>query len=155
VLGLVADDHLEDRPVAGADALEHLQRATADGREVLEHVGAAQARDVAAHGPRRLEGVVEVREVAAQQRLAAVAVDEPQVLVGGDVPEVPAQRAHERVVHALERVVVERGDECEGARAGPVQGVAQVRADGGGHGRANLLAHRDGTMTRRAAAVTR
>src|SRR5918998_1658500 len=89
VLGLVADDQLEKRPVAGAPGGQHVQRARADGGEVVEDVLPAQERDVAAYRARRLEGVVEVGEVAAQQLAAAVAMDEPEVLVSGDVAQVP------------------------------------------------------------------
>ena len=57
-----------------------------------------------------------------QQRLAAEAVHEPEVLVGGDVREVPDQRAHDRVELALELGVVEVRDERERAARGWRQG---------------------------------
>ncbi len=126
VLGLVADDQLEERPVAGSDALEHVERPLAHGRDVLEDLAAAEEGNVAAHGARGLEGVIEVGEVAAQQRLAAMAMHDPEILVGGDVAEVPVQRAHQRVLDALEVVVVEARDE----RERPIAGVLQGRSEG-------------------------
>ena len=138
VLRLVADDHLEQRPVARSDPVEDLQRALAHRLEVVEDVLAAQERDVAAHGARGLEGVVEVGEVAAQQRLAAVAVHEPQVLVGGDVAEIPVQRAHERVLDALELGMAEGRDEREGPCAHLAEGLAERRGCNGRHAAVRL-----------------
>jgi hypothetical protein len=125
VLGLVADDHLEQRAIPGAGAVEHLQRPPPHGGDVAEDVLAAQEGNVAAGGARGLEGVVEVGEVGAQERLAAVAVHEPEVLVGGDVAEIPVQRAHERVLDALQLDVRERRHEGQRALAGVLQGVAE------------------------------
>ena len=70
----------------------------------------------------RLEGVVELGEVGPQQLQAGVAVGQPQVLVGGDVREVPHERAHDRRVRALELAVVEVGHQLQRAAAGLVQG---------------------------------
>ena len=138
VLRLVADDHLEERAVARAGLVEHLERAGADRVEVVEDVGAAQERDLAARGARRLEGVVEVGEVAAQQVAAAVAMDEPEVLVGGDVAEIPVQRAHQRVLHALEILVREAGDQRKRAIAGVLQGLSEGWLGHGRHRRVSV-----------------
>ena len=67
-----------------------------------------------------------------QQRLAAVPVDEPQVLVGRDVREVPNERAHQRRVRGLDVRVRERGDEIQRALAGLFKGPGEERGDGHG-----------------------
>jgi hypothetical protein len=61
-----------------------------------------------------------------QQRIAAVAVAEPEVLVGGDVREVPHERGHERVDLALELRVGQVRDQRERALAGVTQGLLRV-----------------------------
>ena len=66
-----------------------------------------------------------------EQRQAAVAVAEPQILVGRDVGEIPDERAHQRGELGLELRVAERRDQLEG-------GVPRVRegrvdGDGGAH----------------------
>ena len=58
VLVLVADDQLEERPVADAALGDDLERAGAHLIEVLERALAVQELDVAAGRPWRLEGVV-------------------------------------------------------------------------------------------------
>ena len=85
--------------------------------EVVDRLGAVEDRQVAADGARRLERVVHRGELGVQQRLAAVAVDEPQVLVGGDVREIPRERAHQRGVRGLHLLVGERLDHGERALA--------------------------------------
>jgi hypothetical protein len=40
-------------------------------------------------------------------------VVEPQVLVGGDVAEIPRQRAHDRRQHRFELFLVQMGDEAQ------------------------------------------
>ena len=91
------------------------EHALADRREVLARAGGVQQLDLAAHGARRLERVVGRGEVGAQQRLAGVAMHEPEVLVGGDVGEIPDERAHQRVDLALEVAIADRGGEHERA----------------------------------------
>ena len=115
MLELVAHHHLAQHAVAGARTLDHRRAAGADGRQVLARGGRVEQLDFAAHGARRLERVVDGGEVGAQQLLAAVAVADPQVLVGGDVREIPHQRAHDRRELLLEPLVREVGDEPERA----------------------------------------
>ena len=117
VLVLVADDQLGDQPIADALALEHRDGTLADGVEVLPRRRGPQERQLAAARSRRLERVVDLGQVAAEHRLAAEAMDEPQVLERGDVPEVPDERAHQRRVDALEVLVADVGDECQRALA--------------------------------------
>ena len=75
-----------------------------------------------AHGARRLEGVVAGGEVGPQERLAGEAVHEPEVLVGGDVAEVPDERAHDRIDLRLEVGVAEVGDELEASAGARLRG---------------------------------
>ena len=53
--------------------------------------------------------------LGAQQRLAGEAVHRPQVLVGGDVAEVPHERAHDGIQRAVQVVVVDVRDELQRA----------------------------------------
>ena len=117
VLVLVLEHHLVD--VAGALAIEDRQRAGADAGEVVDRLGAVEDRQVAAHGARRLERVVHRGELRVQQRLAAVAVDEPQVLVGRDVREIPREWAHQRRVRGLHLLVGERLDHARACAPAP------------------------------------
>ena len=111
VLELVLEHHLVD--VGGAEAVEDRERSLAHLGQVVERLGAVEQRQVAAHGARRLERVVHRGQLGVQQRLTAVAVDEPQVLVGGDVGEIPDERAHQRRVRGLDVRVGERRDQLE------------------------------------------
>ena len=130
VLLLVLEDHLVD--LGRAAAGEHLERALADLREVGQRLAAVEQGEVAADGARRLEGVVHRGQLRVQQRLAAVAVDEPEVLVGGDVAEVPHQWAHQRGVRGLDVGVGQRGDEVERALARLFEGAGGERGEGHG-----------------------
>ena len=126
VLVLVLEHHLVD--LGGAGALEDRERALADVGEVVERLGAVEDRQVAADGARRLERVVHRGELRVQQRLAAVAVDEPQVLIGGDVREIPRERAHQRRVRGLHLLVGERRDDGRAcARGASVERVGDLR----------------------------
>ncbi len=117
VLKLVAGHHRGDRAVAGALALEHGGGAIAHLAEVGTQRVAAQEVQVAAHRARGLEGVVEVGQLGAKQGQAPVTVGDPEVLVGGDMPQVPGQRAHHRCPGALQDGVIETLD--EGCRSLP------------------------------------
>ena len=111
VLVLVLDQHLADE---GRHAVEAGQRALAHRLHVGDRLVAAQVGQVAALGPRRLGGVVDLREVGAQQLQPGLAAH-PQVLERGDVAEVPDQRAHQRVVHGgrdPRRTRARRGRAC-------------------------------------------
>ena len=138
VLELVAEHHLADRPVAEPLARERRGGAGADGSQIVARRGRPERLDFPAHRARRLERVVQLGQIRAQQLQARVAMSEPQVLVGGDVTEIPDERAHDRRVHALEIRVADSRDQRERARArllevgerpGQVRGCR--RADGG------------------------
>ena len=60
----------------------------ADGRQVLARRLRPERLDFPAHRARRLERVVQFREIRPQQLQAGVALAQPQILVGGDVAEV-------------------------------------------------------------------
>ena len=131
-------------PSPGAEALGGRQRALAYLGEVFPRLVRPEEGQVAAPGPRGLEGVVDLGQVAPDHGLAAEAVDEPEVLEGGDVPEVPDERAHQLRVHSLEVAVGDRGDQrkrslpCLGQRSGQRLGLGG--GDGGdGHRRAGSL----------------
>jgi hypothetical protein len=100
VLVLVLHHHLPDVPKAVA-ALEHGERAGADVGHELEGVVAAQVPELAAIGSGRLGGVVDDRQLRPERLEPACALAQPQVLEGGDVPEIPDQRAHQGVVTRL------------------------------------------------------
>jgi hypothetical protein len=127
VLQLVAQDHLVQHRV-GIAAVERREHARAHGGQVLARAGRVEQLDLAADGPRRLERVVAGREVRAQQRLAREAVHEPQVLVGGDVREIPHERAHDRVDLALEVTRAQVPDEGERPAAHRLQAVHDLSA---------------------------
>src|SRR5260370_960764 len=77
------------------------ERAAAEVALVAGRVrGARVGRSLAGSGARLLEGVVALERGGRQRGAPAGAVDEPQVLVGRDVPQVPGERAHERVLLA-------------------------------------------------------
>jgi hypothetical protein len=109
VLVLVLEQHLADeRP----DLLQVGEHALPHGLQVRGRLVSFQIGHVDPLGAGRLGGVVEVGELGPQQlqpRLAA----EPQVLERGDVPEVPDQRAHQRVVLAVEVLVGHGLDQAE------------------------------------------
>ena len=144
VLVLVADHELVQQAVADAAGLGQLAHARAHLGQVLVRLGAPQVGEIAALPARRLEGVVDLGEVPAQHRLAAEAVHEPQVLEGGDVPEVPHQRAHQLRVHALEVLGAHRLHQREGPLARHVEaveeGVGVGRRGGGCGGGRHLVA---------------
>ena len=130
MLVLVAQDQLGQ--LAGAVALDRVQRALAHVGEVGERLLAVEQREVAADLARRLEGVVHGGQLRRQQGRVAEAVDQPQVLVGGDVGEVPHQRAHQRRVRGLDVGVGEPRDQGEGPLAGfgeELGGVDLARRD--------------------------
>ena len=113
VLELVAHDHLVHAPGRrrGRRCTPSVRSRTVG--EVPARALGVEQLDLAAHGARRLERVVARGELGVQQRLAGEAVHEPEVLVGGDVPQVPRQRAHDRVDLALELPVIEVRDDAK------------------------------------------
>ena len=140
----MAQDELAQDAVADAGREQRGEDALADVVQVGAGRRRVQLLDLAAHRAGSLEGVVELGELGAQQRQPGVAVGQPQILVGGDVREVPDERAHDRRVGALERRVVEVRDERVRRAARVAQGTQGVRGirlgrggvmrDGEGHG---------------------
>ena len=110
MLVLVLDEQLPQEAAgveiaeAGGEVhpVEHAQRPLAHGGHVRERLRVAQVGHLASLGARRLGCVVHLHQVGPQRRHAGAAPGHPQVLEGGDVPQVPDERAHQRVVHALE-----------------------------------------------------
>jgi len=102
-------------PAAQYDAADHQLRVlnTVDVRVTFDG------------GPKTFSPELNSPWERAQQRLVAVATDEPEVLVGGDVTEVPDERAHQGIVHRLELGCGQRRDERPRARASLVQGAYQ------------------------------
>jgi hypothetical protein len=96
-----------------AVAVDRVEHALADRLQVGDGLEPVEDLDLAAHRARGLERVVGDRQVGPQQRLARRAVDQPQVLVGGDVAEIPRQRAHDRREHCVQTLLIEVGDELE------------------------------------------
>src|ERR1700722_2882809 len=100
VLELVTEYHLAQHAIVDSALADQLRHTRADLRHIRLRVLGRERVDLAADLARGLERVVEVREIRAQKLQAAVAVPEPKILVGGDVTEVPRQRAHDRRGHA-------------------------------------------------------
>ncbi len=102
VLKLVPEHHLVEDAITDALLLDHLQRAGADLLEILPGLVRAQIGKIAAVRPRGLKCVVDLGEILTQQGPSAEAVDQPQVLEGRDVPEIPDQWAHQRGMDPLQ-----------------------------------------------------
>ncbi len=110
-------EHEVPHPVGGLAGRGHLKGALPHRGEVLERFGPAQVGEVAPLRARGLESVIEIGQVRPQEVEAAGPVAHPHVLIGGDVAQVPHQRAHERIVHAIQVLVRHRLDQSEGALA--------------------------------------
>ena len=110
-------DHLAHVPVAHALAGDRLGDAGAHLEHVRARVRRSQRLDLAAHRAGRLERVVHARQVRPQQLQSREPVRQPQVLVGGDVTEIPRERAHDRRVHARQLILVEMRNKRERALA--------------------------------------
>ena len=124
VLELVANDELVE--LIRTHVVQYGESPVSDVRHVGQRPLAVEQLDVAAHCAWRLERVVGGRELLVQQRPAAQPVDRPQVLVRGDVREVPDQRAHDRVERAMDDVVVQAIHQGERRSSGVVQLRRQV-----------------------------
>ena len=129
MLLLVAQHHLVDEAVREQGAAgslrsapsSRLERALAHRLHVAQGVLDAQVGQRAALVARRRERVVHGAQVAAQRRAAVRVLHQPQVLEGGDVTEVPRDRAHQRVVHPVQRLFGDSVDQQQRARAGLLQ----------------------------------
>ena len=138
---LVADDQLGDqrRRRRRSRSSTAIARSRTASRYARASAG-TQERQFASVGPRRLERVVDVGQVARGAAAGRRAMDEPQVLEGGDMPEIPDERAHQRRVHALEIVVADAGDQRQRALARLGQGRDRVS---GGERRGHASSHRN------------
>ena len=142
VLVLVLDDHLPDGAHAG-HPVEQLERASARLGHVLERLGAPEVGQVAALGPRGLGGVVDVRELGPEWRQRARPLRQPEILERRDVAEIPDERAHQRVVDAVEVLVADALHKCERAPARLGEQLADVGGEEGGgrHGSTVQVTH--------------
>ena len=101
--------------------LEHPQRPLAHGPHVVERLLGPQVGELAAFGPRRLVGVVHPHELGTQRLEPAASHREPEVLEGRDVPQVPDERAHQRVVDPVQVLLAQRRHQGERALADLVE----------------------------------
>jgi hypothetical protein len=132
VLVLVRKQHLVDesvgeQPILGIqlDLAEHLERPLANLIHVGTHLIGAEDRQLAADLPGLLDGVIELAEVAAERLPTADSLDEPELLEVSDVPQVPDQRAEDRVVDPVELLMGERLNQLEGVPARLLQALGQ------------------------------
>nr|BFE67975.1 hypothetical protein GCM10020092_012760 [Actinoplanes digitatis] len=97
VLLLVLDDHAEreavrdQRPPVEADPVEHVEGLVPHLVHIGAGLGRAEQRQRRAVAARVLEGVVQLVDVAAHRLPAADVPDQPELLLVGDVREVPDQ----------------------------------------------------------------
>jgi hypothetical protein len=129
----VGEQHLVDEAVVEQrilgiqlDLREDLQGALTDPVQVGANLVCPQDRQLATDLSRLLDRVVEIPQIAAQRLTAADPLDEPELLEVGDVPEIPDQRAENRVVDAIELLVGERLDQLEGVAACLLQSPGQL-----------------------------
>ena len=121
VLGLVLGDHLERkpssrqrRPVAiQIGPGEHVEGALTHGGQVGAAPLSVQERDLCAFGPRSLERIVGALKLGVLGWRAAEGACEPQLFVGGDVPQIPYRRTHDRVGCARQVALGERRIQLE------------------------------------------
>jgi hypothetical protein len=115
----LVDEAVRQQPVGGIELelVEHLERPLAHLLHVRADLVGAQDRQLAADLARLLDRVVELAEVTAQRLAAADPADKPELLEVGDVPEVPDQRAEDRVVDPIELLLRERLDQLQGVDA--------------------------------------
>jgi hypothetical protein len=133
VLLLVAHHQLVDHPVARRVAAGGAQRALADALEVLPGLACPQEGQASPPGAGCLEGVVDLGQVGPLHRLAGEAVQQPEVLERGDVPQVPGQGAHQGRVDAFEIGVRDALEQGERALPSPTQAVDErLGVDRGG-----------------------
>jgi hypothetical protein len=121
VLLLVPDDQLVHEAVVQQPVvrrgevgqLELAERSRPHVIHVAQRILAAQVWEGASFLARRGGGVIDDAQVVAQGGTLEGRLHEPQVLERRDVPEVPDDRAHERIVDGVQRVVGELLDECQ------------------------------------------
>jgi hypothetical protein len=133
VLVLVLEHHAVDEPVE-----DERRCAVRRGRfEALEHRGAHAAqvspaplevrkRERATRGARVFERIVHPTQTFSVRPLLRELLEEPHLLEVSDVPEIPYDRTHERVVLRAEVALRQRADEELGARAGLGEEVSDL-----------------------------
>jgi hypothetical protein len=133
VLVLVGEQHLVDEAVRQQrigrielDAVEDLEGPLADLLHVRADLIGAEDRQLAADLARLLDRVVEVAQVAAKGLAPADSLDQPELLEVGDVPEIPDQRAEDRVVDPVELLLGEGLDQRQGVVACLLQAPDQL-----------------------------
>jgi hypothetical protein len=122
VLVLVLHQHLPDEaariqpvaPLREVGVLEHLQGPLAHLLHEQPRARVAQVGQVTSAWAGSLGSVVGVRQVGPERLEPARPLAEPEVLEGGDVPEIPDERAHERIVHAVHVRLGDGRDERRG-----------------------------------------
>jgi hypothetical protein len=130
VLLLVLRDHAEREPAvreAGAvepGLLQQVHDPAADVVAVAARLARREQRQRRALRPRVLERVVERVDLGVDRGQAADLAQQPQLLLVGDVGQVPDQRRHERGVLSDQVRLIDRGGEVGGpvARRGQLPG---------------------------------
>jgi hypothetical protein len=131
----LVDEAVREQRVIGIqlDPIQDLQGPLADLLHVRADLIGAEDRQLAADLPRLLDRVVELAEVAAQRIAPPDALDQPELLEVGDVPQVPDQGTEDRVVDPVELLLGERLDQLQGMAACLLQAPGQLGlAVGGG-----------------------
>jgi hypothetical protein len=131
----LVDEAVREQRVAGLelDSAEDLQRPLADLVHVGAHLVGLQDGQLAADLARLLDRVVEIAQIAPEGLPAADALDQPELLEVGDVPQVPDQGTEDRVVDPVELLLGERLDQLQGMAACLLQAPGQLGlAVGGG-----------------------
>jgi hypothetical protein len=129
----VGEQHLVDEavrqqriPGIEVDLAEDLEGPLADLLQVGPNLVGPQDRQLTTDLAWLLDRVVELAEVTPEWLPAADPLDEPELLEVGDVPEVPDQRAEDRVVDPVELLLRERLDQREGVTACLLQTPGQL-----------------------------
>jgi hypothetical protein len=134
VLVLVRQDHLVDEAVCQQrvlgielDPVEDLEGPVADIRQVGADLVGAEDRKLAADLPRLLDCIVERPELPSKRLAAADSLNEPELLEVRDVPEIPDQRAEDRVVDAVQLLVAEWLDQLQSVSTRLLQTPGDLR----------------------------
>jgi len=129
----VGEQHLVDEavrqqgiPGIQLDPVEDLEGPFADLLHVGTHLVRFQDGKLAADLARLLDRVIELPQLPTESLTAADALDQPELLEVGDVPQIPDQRAENRVVDPVELLLRERLDQLEGVAARLLQAPGQL-----------------------------
>ena len=145
MLVLVGEQHLVDEAVRQQrvlgielDLVEDLEGPLADPFHVGADLVGPQDRQLAADLAGLLDRVVELAQLSAEWLAPADPLDQPELLEVGDVPQVPDQRAEDRVVDPIQLLLGERLDQLEGVAACLLQAPGQLGLAVGSGTRATL-----------------